>query len=119
MYILTPKGVAQKTKLLVSFMHRKMREYDEFKKELDSLQRNKYISKMKQNILKLENYPYYKILKIPNQKEKELKTKFLIYATKLGKIRSQNNNKDKIIEIKPNIKNKKILKKREKKLKLF
>ena len=41
---------------------------------------------MKQNILKkLENYPYYKILKIPNQKEKELKTKFLIYATKLGK----------------------------------
>ena len=41
MYILTPKGVAQKTKLLVSFMHRKMREYDEFKKELDSLQKNK------------------------------------------------------------------------------
>ena len=59
---------------------------------------------MKQNILKkLENYPYYKILKIPNQKEKELKTKFLIYATKLEKY-SQNNNKDKIIEIKPNIK---------------
>ena len=41
MYILTPKGVAQKTKLLVSFMHRKMREYDEFKKELDTLQKNK------------------------------------------------------------------------------
>ena len=39
MYILTPKGVAQKTKLLISFMHRKMREYDEFKKELDTLQK--------------------------------------------------------------------------------
>ena len=32
---------------------------------------------MKQNILKnLENYPYYKILKIPNQKDNELKEKF-------------------------------------------
>ena len=73
---------------------------------------------MKQNILKkLENYPYYKILKIPNQKEKELKTKFLIYATKLGKIRSQNNDKDKIIEIKPNIKKIKNLKKKRKKIK--
>lgn len=36
-YILTPKGVAKKTKLLISFMQRKMREYDEIKKELDQL----------------------------------------------------------------------------------
>ena len=36
-YILTPKGVAKKTKLLISFMQRKMREYDEIKKELGQL----------------------------------------------------------------------------------
>ena len=73
---------------------------------------------MKQNILKnLENYPYYKILKIPNQKDNELKEKFLLYATKLGRIRSQNNDKDKIIEIKPNIKKIKNLKKKRKKIK--
>ena len=33
-YILTPKGIAAKTKLTVNFMKRKMREYDELKKEL-------------------------------------------------------------------------------------
>ena len=39
MYILTPKGVSKKTKLLISFMQRKMHEYDEFKKELDNLKK--------------------------------------------------------------------------------
>ena len=34
-YILTPKGVTQKTKLTLNFMKRKMKEYDELKKELD------------------------------------------------------------------------------------
>ena len=34
-YILTPKGIAAKTKLTIDFMKRKMREYDELKKELD------------------------------------------------------------------------------------
>tara|TARA_Y100001958_G_C20900724_1_gene322969 strand:+ start:311 stop:613 length:303 start_codon:yes stop_codon:yes gene_type:complete len=33
-YILTPKGIAQKTQLTLNFMKRKMREYDELKKEL-------------------------------------------------------------------------------------
>jgi EPS-associated MarR family transcriptional regulator len=33
-YILTPKGISQKTKLTVNFMKRKMKEYDELKKEL-------------------------------------------------------------------------------------
>ena len=33
-YALTPKGIAEKTKLTVNFMKRKMREYDELKKEL-------------------------------------------------------------------------------------
>ena len=33
-YVLTPKGIAEKTKLTVNFMKRKMKEYDELKKEL-------------------------------------------------------------------------------------
>lgn len=33
-YILTPKGVAEKTKLTLNFMKKKMQEYDELKKEL-------------------------------------------------------------------------------------
>ena len=33
-YILTPKGIALKTKLTLNFMKRKMSEYDELKKEL-------------------------------------------------------------------------------------
>ena len=34
-YILTPKGASATTKLTINFMKRKMREYDELKKELD------------------------------------------------------------------------------------
>ena len=34
-YVLTPKGISEKTKLTVNFMKRKMREYDELKKELE------------------------------------------------------------------------------------
>ena len=34
-YILTPKGIAEKTNLTINFMKRKMREYDELKKEID------------------------------------------------------------------------------------
>ena len=33
-YILTPKGIAEKTKLTVNFMKRKLKEYDELSKEL-------------------------------------------------------------------------------------
>ena len=33
-YVLTPKGVAEKTKLTINFMKRKMKEYDELKREL-------------------------------------------------------------------------------------
>tara|TARA_B100000029_G_C17494907_1_gene930462 strand:- start:746 stop:1045 length:300 start_codon:yes stop_codon:yes gene_type:complete len=33
-YVLTPKGISEKTKLTVNFMKRKMREYDELKKEI-------------------------------------------------------------------------------------
>ena len=33
-YILTPKGISQKTKLTIDFMKRKMKEYDELKSEI-------------------------------------------------------------------------------------
>ena len=33
-YLLTPKGITTKTKLTMNFMKRKMREYDELKKEI-------------------------------------------------------------------------------------
>ena len=33
-YVLTPKGITQKTKLTLNFMKRKMKEFDELKKEL-------------------------------------------------------------------------------------
>ena len=33
-YVLTPKGIAEKTKLTIRFMDRKMKEYDELHKEL-------------------------------------------------------------------------------------
>ncbi len=35
-YIITPKGIAEKTKLTIAFMKRKMNEYDELKKEIES-----------------------------------------------------------------------------------
>ena len=37
LYMITPKGISEKTKLTVSFMKRKMKEYDELKKELEKM----------------------------------------------------------------------------------
>ena len=34
-YLLTPKGIQQKTKLSLMFIKKKMREYDELKKEIE------------------------------------------------------------------------------------
>ena len=34
-YILTPKGISLRTKLTLDFMKRKMKEYDELKKEIN------------------------------------------------------------------------------------
>ena len=34
LYVLTPKGIGEKTKLTINFMKRKMKEYDELKIEL-------------------------------------------------------------------------------------
>ena len=36
-YVLTPKGISEKTKLTINFMKRKMKEYDELKKEIETL----------------------------------------------------------------------------------
>ena len=33
-YLITPKGISEKTKLTINFMKLKMKEYDELKKEL-------------------------------------------------------------------------------------
>ena len=33
-HVLTPKGIAEKTKITINFMERKMKKYDELKKEL-------------------------------------------------------------------------------------
>tara|TARA_A100001015_G_scaffold316906_1_gene432404 strand:- start:2551 stop:2856 length:306 start_codon:yes stop_codon:yes gene_type:complete len=33
-YVLTPKGLSQKTKLTLNFMKRKMKEYEELKREI-------------------------------------------------------------------------------------
>jgi EPS-associated MarR family transcriptional regulator len=37
-YLLTPKGIEQKTLLTVSFIERKLKEYEELKDEIQSLQ---------------------------------------------------------------------------------
>ena len=34
LYVLTPKGITEKTKLTINFMKRKMKEYDELKNEI-------------------------------------------------------------------------------------
>ena len=33
-YVITPKGITERTKLTINFMKRKMKEYDELKREL-------------------------------------------------------------------------------------
>ena len=38
-YVLTPKGITQKTKLTISFMKKKMNENDELKKEYEELKK--------------------------------------------------------------------------------
>ncbi len=35
-YVITPAGISERTKLTLSFMRRKMKEYDELKKELEN-----------------------------------------------------------------------------------
>ena len=39
-YVITPKGINERTKLTLNFMKRKMKEYDELKKELTNVNKN-------------------------------------------------------------------------------
>ena len=39
-YVLTPKGVSVRIKLTLNFMKRKMREYDQLKKELEKINKH-------------------------------------------------------------------------------
>ena len=41
LYLLTPKGISEKTKVTIKFMQRKMHEYEELKNELEKLIKNK------------------------------------------------------------------------------
>ena len=34
-YVITPKGISERTKLTINFMKRKMKEYDELKSEIE------------------------------------------------------------------------------------
>ena len=38
-YVITPKGISERTKLTLNFMKRKMREYDELKKEIEETEK--------------------------------------------------------------------------------
>ena len=39
LYLLTPKGVAAKTRLTIRFLKRKLIEYDELKSEIEALEK--------------------------------------------------------------------------------
>lgn len=75
---------------------------------------------MKKEILKtLDRYPYFKILSIPKNKKHKLKEEFFSIAKKLGETRPQNFKRDRIVEIKPNLKKINLLKKKNKKILSF
>ena len=40
-YVITPKGISERTKLTINFMKRIMKEYDELKKELEKTEKGK------------------------------------------------------------------------------
>jgi len=46
-YVITPRGIAERTKLTISFMKRKMKEYDELKDELEKFNRIKDVDNNK------------------------------------------------------------------------
>ena len=39
-YLLTPKGILEKTKITINFMKRKMEEYEELREELEKSKKN-------------------------------------------------------------------------------
>ena len=69
-YVITPKGISERTNLTIAFMKRKLKEYDELKKELIEKKKNVTIIKIdkkKFNLLKSdfekktgEKFTFYK-----------------------------------------------------------
>ena len=54
-YVITPKGISERTKLTINFMKKKMKEYDELKSELSSTdQLNKDININKNKFKKID-----------------------------------------------------------------
>ena len=45
-YVITPKGISERTKLTINFMKKKMKEYDELKRELEALTGSSSISEI-------------------------------------------------------------------------
>ena len=52
LYILTPKGISEKTKLTLNFMKIKMQEYEELKKEIEK--NNKINFKIEKKLMSME-----------------------------------------------------------------
>jgi len=52
LYILTPKGISEKTKLTLNFMKIKMQEYEELKKEIEK--NDKINFKIKKKLISME-----------------------------------------------------------------
>ena len=73
---------------------------------------------MRSNLIKsLKARPYFKVIRNFESRNQNLKKEFYDFAKSFGKIVSQNKQNKKILEIKPNIKKIKILKKKNKKIK--
>ena len=53
-YLLTPKGISEKTKLTIAFMKRKMQEYEELKSDLKKKQMWAVIKFKKDNLALLQ-----------------------------------------------------------------
>ena len=47
LYLLTPRGIAEKTKITLNFMKRKLQEYDELKKEVENINKKQKSLKKK------------------------------------------------------------------------
>ena len=70
------------------------------------------------NLVKtLNKHPYYKIIKNFEKIDVVLKDKSLTFAKQLGPLRVQNSKKDKIVEIRPNLKKIKFLVRKKKNIK--
>ncbi len=56
LYVLTPQGIASKTKLTINFMKKKMKEYDELKAEMQNQNQNQISQSYKNNQIKKNNH---------------------------------------------------------------